>query len=247
MTKLVCPECQHENELERIYCHNCGARLDRTSVIKDKIAATEPAEETQKRLQRLFDPKRGRWKNVAARLTKTLLGALCFGAVIVCLSPGDFPPEAKSYDFAPMINMDLVSASSSGRTAPLTYSEAQVNSYLASILRRKDSPAHEGVFPLRRVLVEFREGSCVIRIQRQFFGLSVYAANSYRVTLEGGKINAATTSAFIGRMPIHPALAKGTGLLFQKVWDTLGRERSSIAKTAAIEFHPQSVMLVAAH
>jgi hypothetical protein len=245
MTKLACPECQHENELERIYCHNCGARLDRSSVIKNKIATTEPAEETQKRLQRLFDPKRGRWKNGAVRLTKTLLGALGLGALIVCLLPADFPPEVKSYDFAPMINMDLVSASSSGRAAPLTYSEAQVNSYLASILRRKDSPAHEGFFPLRRVLVEFREGACAIRIQRQVFGLSVYAANTYRVTLDAGKINAATTSAFIGRMPIHPALAKGTDLLFQKVWDTLGRERSSIAKTAAIEFHPQSVVLVA--
>ncbi len=246
MTNLVCPECQHGNELERIYCHNCGARLDRSSVIKEKVATTEAAEETQKRLQRLFDPKRGRWKNVTARLTKTILGALCLGAVIVCLSTTDFPPEVKSFDFAPMINMDLVSASSSGRTAPLIYSEAQVNSYLASILRRKDSPAHEGFFPLHRILVEFGEGTCVIRIQRQFLGLPVCAANSYRVALESGKINAAATSAFIGRMPIHPALAKGTELLFQKVWDTLDRERNSIAKAAAIEFHPQSVVLVAA-
>jgi hypothetical protein len=145
-----------------------------------------------------------------------------------------------------MINMDLVSASSSGQTAPLIYTEAQVNSYIASLMRRKDSPAHQGFFPLHRVLVEFREGICAIRIQRQFFGLSVYAANSWRVSVNGGKINADTTSASIGRMPIHPMLAKGTVLLFQKVWDTLGRERASIAKTAAIEFHPQSVMLFAA-
>ena len=37
MTKLICPDCQHENELERIYCHNCGARLDRTGLIKEKM------------------------------------------------------------------------------------------------------------------------------------------------------------------------------------------------------------------
>jgi hypothetical protein len=245
MTKLICPECRHENELERIYCHNCGARLDRTGVIKQKTAASEP-DETQKRLQRLFDPKRGRWKGAASRLTKTVGGALCLAAVIVMLLPPDFPPEVKNYDFAPMINMDLVSASSSRRTAPLVYSEAQVNSYIAATLRRKDSPAHQGIFPLLRVLVEFREGICAIRIQRQFFGLPVYAANCYQVTIDGGKINAVTSSSHIGRMPVHPTLAKATNLLFQKVWDALSRERSSVAKTAAIEFHAQSVALFAA-
>src|SRR5262249_16935249 len=123
MTKLVCPDCHHENELERIYCHNCGARLDRSGVIKEKAIA-EPAEETQRRIQRLFDTKRGRWRNLTGRLTKTVVGALCLAAVIVMLLPADFPPETKSYDFAPMINMDIVSASSSRRTAPLVYSEA---------------------------------------------------------------------------------------------------------------------------
>jgi hypothetical protein len=245
MNKLVCPDCHHENELERIYCHNCGARLDRSGVIKEKAIA-EPAEETQRRLQRLFDTKRGRWRNLTGRLTRTVVGALCLAAGIVMLLPADFPPETKSYDFAPMINMDIVSASSSRRTAPLVYSEAQVNSYIASLVRRKDSPAAQGIFPVHRALVEFSEGMCAIRIQRTFFGLSVYAGNRYRVTLDDGKINAVTMSAFIGRMPIHPTLAKSTGVLFQKLWDTLSRERNSVAKTAAIEFHPQSVTLIAA-
>ena len=29
---LVCPDCQHENEPQRIYCHSCGARLDRSKL-----------------------------------------------------------------------------------------------------------------------------------------------------------------------------------------------------------------------
>ena len=46
MTKLVCTDCQHENELERIYCHNCGARLDRTKIIKEKVEqASTPTQE----------------------------------------------------------------------------------------------------------------------------------------------------------------------------------------------------------
>jgi len=36
MTKIVCGECRHENEAERIYCHNCGERLDRSMAAAQK-------------------------------------------------------------------------------------------------------------------------------------------------------------------------------------------------------------------
>jgi hypothetical protein len=47
-------------------------------------------------------------------------------------------------------------------------------------------------------------------------------------------------------MPIHPMLMKYTDIILQKAWDSLARERNSVAKLASIEFHPQSVTLVAA-
>src|SRR5207248_2542951 len=30
--QLTCPECRRDNEAERIYCHDCGARLDRSAL-----------------------------------------------------------------------------------------------------------------------------------------------------------------------------------------------------------------------
>ena len=47
-------------------------------------------------------------------------------------------------------------------------------------------------------------------------------------------------------MPIHPAVMKYGDFLLQKTWDSLARERASVAKLASIEFHPQSVTLVTA-
>ena len=76
-----------------------------------------------------------------------LLGALCLAILIEIILPPELPPEPKNYSFAPMINMDLVSAVSSHQPSQLTYSEEQINSYLASNLRRRDSPAKEGYFP----------------------------------------------------------------------------------------------------
>src|SRR5207244_11163987 len=52
---LTCPECRHENEIERIYCHSCGARLDRSALSARKMPKTEAPEEIQKRLQGIFN------------------------------------------------------------------------------------------------------------------------------------------------------------------------------------------------
>ena len=247
MSKLICPDCQHENELERIYCHNCGARLDRTNLIKEKIEADESEAQTQKHLRKMFDPRRGRGKATALKFCKTLLGALATAAVVVMiLPPTDLPPETKKLDFAPMINMELINATSSPQPVTLIYSEEQVNSYLASIVRSKSSHASEGYFPLRRILARFREDACAIEIQRQFFALSIYAGASYRVRLEDGKIVTETLGGHIGRMPIHPSIMKLSDLLLAKAWSTLDRERKSVARLSRIELHPQSVTLVAA-
>jgi hypothetical protein len=245
VTKLICPDCQHENEPERIYCHSCGARLDRSKLVPTAAALGESDVQTQKHLKKMFQRGRGNLKREVLRLAKVLLGAACLAALIVMALPPDLPAAPKSYTFAPMINMDMVSATSSHQGTALVYNEEQVNSYIAADLRRKDSPAHQGYFPLQRVQVRFDEGLCGINTERQLFGYSIYSGSTYRVKIENSKIISTSTCGYIGRMPIHPGLMKCADIILQKAWDSLARERSSVAKLASIEFHPQSVTLVA--
>ena len=44
---IICPDCRNENEFERIYCHDCGAKLDRSRVKKEAIVVEEKPEEIQ--------------------------------------------------------------------------------------------------------------------------------------------------------------------------------------------------------
>jgi hypothetical protein len=246
MTKLICPDCQHENEPERIYCHNCGARLDRTGVIKEKIQEGATEEGARQHLKKMFAPNRGQGKRIAAQFAKMLLGALCLAAVIVMLLPPDLPPPPKSYEFAPLINMDMVSALTSRQPALLVYNEEQVDSYLASTVRRKDGPAQQGFFPLRRLFVQFQEGQCWIHVERRIFSLSIFSGSAYRVAIANGKITKDNLGGYIGRMPIDPRLMKYADVLLGKAWDSLARERNSVARLAGIEFHPKSVTLIVA-
>lgn len=246
MTRIICSECQHANEPERVYCHNCGARLDRTKVVQEKAAQAPTENQNRQHLKRMLDPARGRLLRATGKLLKTVMGAAICAAIIVMLLPPDLPPESKDYTFAPMIAMDMTSALASHRTTPLVYNEAQVNSYIAANLRRQDSPAKQGYFPLERVLVRFEEGAFAITTKRVLFGYGVYSGGSYRVSIDNGKIAASSNGGFIGRLSIPSSLMKLVAPLLEKTWSTLGRERNSVSRLAAIEFHPQSVSLIAA-
>ena len=73
--KLLCPECRRENEPERIYCHDCGARLDRSSLAKEKSTEEAP-KETQRRLRSMLDPRGVVLRQRFFQGSKLLLGAL---------------------------------------------------------------------------------------------------------------------------------------------------------------------------
>src|SRR3954454_16128483 len=98
MIKLICPECRRENEPERIYCHDCGARLDRTALAK-AAPKGEDVKETQKRLRTMLDPRRAKMRLLFFQTSKMILGALATAAIIQMILPPDVPARPKTGDF----------------------------------------------------------------------------------------------------------------------------------------------------
>ncbi|MBA3962441.1 MAG: hypothetical protein H0X40_11140 [Chthoniobacterales bacterium] len=140
--------------------------------------------------------------------------------------------------------MDLLSALQARNPARLTYSSEDVNAYLMAALKRKDSPAKEGFFPIQRLHAQFDEGTCSLHMARSFVGLTISEGATYGVDINNGTIVASCESGYVGRMPIQPQLMRGLNFMFHRVWETLDRERKQIAKLAGLEFHPNSVTLI---
>ncbi len=91
MIKLVCPECQRQNEPERIYCHDCGARLDRSALAKVAPKGEDP-KETHRRLHKLFDPGRVKMRLLFFKISKLVLGPPRWPRSFRCSClPGSFP------------------------------------------------------------------------------------------------------------------------------------------------------------
>jgi hypothetical protein len=241
MIKLICPECRRENEAERIYCHDCGARLDRTALAK--IAPKgEDAKETHRRLRSLLDPQRAKMRQMFFKISKLILGAFATAALVQMLLPPDLPPRTKSGEFPPQINLDLENAAMNHNAPPLRYTDAQVNAYLGSALKSKQA-ALSKLLQFERAVVNFDENVCRITVERSLFGFSFFTGTSSKVTLENGALRASNNGGTIGRLPIHPFLMKYADPIFSDLWAALERERKSVSKMNAIEFHPQAVVL----
>ena len=242
MIKLICPECRRENEPERIYCHDCGARLDRTALAK--IAPKgENAKETHRRLRTMLDPQRAKMRLLFFKTSKVILGALVTAAIVQMVLPPDVPPRPKMGEFPPQINLDLENATLNHSTTPMQYTETQVNAYLGSALKSKQA-ALSKVLQFERAIVKFDENVCFVTAERSLFGFSLFTTTSSQVTLQNGTLAATNHGGSIGRLPVHPVLMKYADPLFADLWAALDRERKAVAKMGAIEFHPQAVVLI---
>src|SRR5689334_6683312 len=99
--KLICAECRRENEAERIYCHNCGERLDRSGAVAQK--KVDNAEETHRRLQKMMrGPSRTRLNVFIA--CKIMLAAAATAGLIQLVLPPEFPQPIKAPS---LVQMDL--------------------------------------------------------------------------------------------------------------------------------------------
>jgi len=238
MTKLVCGECRHENEAERIYCHNCGERLDRSAAAARK-PMVDPTE-THRRLQKMLEPP-SRVRHNFFAVSKLVLAAVAAAALVETALPPELPAPTKIV--SPQIDLDLENAHL--RPSPLEYSQDQINAYLTYRLISKKKALTYPFLTFVRATASFREGACTIGVERSLFGYSIFSRTSHRVDTSAGKIAATNVGGWIGRLPIHPAIMQFGDIIFADLWSVLERERKLIGKMGAVNFHDGSVTITA--
>ena len=236
--KIICTECRHENVAERIYCHNCGERLDRSAVAAPK--KTQDPQEVHRRLQKMLGPPDRARQNFFTT-SKLLLAAAVVAALVQIALPPELPAPTKA--LPPQMDLDLENAASFQKAMPLNYSQEQVNAYLAYRLTTKKKALNEPLLTFVRATATLSEGSCTIAMERACFGYSLFSRVSYRVDVSGGKISATNIGGWIGRLPIHPAIMRFGDIIFVDLWSALERERKLIAKMGAVSVHDGSITI----
>jgi hypothetical protein len=241
-TTVLCPECRRENEPERVYCHSCGARLDRNAVKVSK----ENVQDTRDRVKKLFDPQRAKARALFFKISKVVLGACALAVVVQMVLPPDAPALPKADLIASQMRFELENAATRHQPAQLRYTDEQVNAFLIYALKTKRKSLDHPLIDFKRASVVFNEAACSFIVERSFFGYSFYTTLNLSPTVTGGKMVAATKGGRIGRLPVDPKIAQYMGVLSADVRSALDSEAKLVAKMRGIEFHDKAVVLTAA-
>lgn len=244
--QLSCPECRHENEAERVYCHECGARLDRSPLASHKVAKPETPEQMHKRMRSLFARRRFKARLFFVKAAKLIVAAGAASVVFEVLIAPDLPETPKSATLPPQINLNLERLTQSRQPPLLRYSEEDINAYVANVLKNKKDKLNHPLIDFERAVAAFGEDNCRVTIERSIFGYSIYTSGNYSIQSDGGKVNVSPRGGAIGRLPIHPYLMQYGGFLFGDVVAVMDRERKLLGRVGSIQMHEKEISFAAA-
>jgi len=233
--RLRCKECNHENEPERVYCHNCGAKLDRTLVIK---------QQREQEAQRVKEQKKKPRSRLAADtpifkpLMFSVLAAFIVGCLIQMARVPDGIPEmpADRIDYPP-VGMNLADRVISGKAHVARYSEDEVNAYLAGSIKSKSTGVMKDYVKFSRALAFFEEDFCTIGFEQLAFDYPLYVLGSYEVEAKDGELVAKSLGGRIGRLPIPAFLMQHLDqFLFKQLVEALERDITTVSKASGVKF-----------
>ena len=240
--KLVCPACNHANEVERVYCHNCGEKLDRSLLPKvAEMTGTDDQEKVKKQVKKMMNPKRGALMgNIKTFFQIIALSAVVAAVFLACLPPDAVPPAKTGMpDRRPG---DLwESMMSSKLPVSLSFNEAEINYHLSRSLKQEDSMIG---LKFERAYVHFTPGIFTLTSQRDAYGLTLYSGASFKPVLKDGKWDAEITGLRFGRLGFPPALGKLASFTLGGVGKAFANQVKQLDRLEKIDISEGMISLV---
>ena len=209
---LICAACAHKNEPERVYCHNCGEKLDRSVLPKpEEKKEWENPEQTQKRVKKLMNPHRGWFKRDAKIFMQIVVFAAVVAALFLFWQTPDFVPPLKP-DELPIryANDEWRDAMAIRAARQITLTDAQINYDLTRLI--KVSASSIPGFKFDRPFVHCEPGIITITAQYSMWDMPMYFSISYCPVVKNGVFSAEAVGVHLGRLGVHPK-AKAAGEL----------------------------------
>ena len=240
--KIVCPECQRENESERVYCHECGTRLDRSAVRFHR----EKIEDTHKRVKKIFDPTWPRIRAISFHVIQLAIAALLVAGLVQIFLPPDIPTPPKNAIMVSSLRFELERMATHHEPPQMQVDEQTANGFVAAVVKTRHAALDHPLLQFKRALIAFREKRCSVTTERALMGYySVYITCDLAPELKDGRLTANIQSGHIGRLPIHPKIAKSMGVLFGDMASVFDANLKLVSKLSAIELHDKNLTLTA--
>ena len=205
--KIKCDKCGYENEPQRIFCHECGAKLDRSEYVHEvEDARAREAKEAPKRLEDLR-------KKIPIFTVKRILifglGPLVLALAVLVFSPMDASPaqgtDAES-DAAMDIGINLQTALDEGNPKVISTTQEIISSFLGRRLKKKDGTFWEKAMVTGWVLVKADQITLVT--EREPAGFPMFFSAQYAVVKQDAGDALVPSAFYIGRLKLPASLAE---------------------------------------
>lgn len=242
----TCKQCGYVNEGERVYCHNCGNKLDRT-ILPEEGKPKESLEKQQKRIRRAVNPSRGFFAGAGTMFICTILWALFLAAIIeAARKPDDVPPPLEKEKLLDVrqISMDMEDAMQAQVPTRLSLKEPEINGFLQYSIKSKSAGLIGDEIKFNRVFVNLDEGTIRISTEQSLYDYPLFASADYKLTIKNNKLEATVIGGQFGRLKIHPKLMTYASVVFGQVWQALAREKKLIDQFQSIDVHKNNIDLI---
>lgn len=239
---LPCEQCGYLNEPERVYCHNCGSKLDRSLLPKTEEKKQEAPEQARKRIEKMTNPRSGWFWREVMMLFKVLFWAVVVAVLFLIARAPDGVPEAKKMGSGRLVSSDMMEALESPAPRSISFTEDEVNEFLKRALKAKEN-AVPGV-EFTRAFVTLRPGVMKITSENSVWGYPVFAGVDYTMEVKDGKFVTTVVGGNFGRLAIDPQLMRYADFVFQSIWMSLDRERKQMDKLSSVKIEDQHIDLV---
>jgi hypothetical protein len=239
---LPCAQCGYVNEAERVYCHNCGSKLDRSLLPTHEEQGGESPEKARKRISKLTNPKTGFVLQEVKTFFKVELSAVIAAALFLIAQKPDGVPELKKDSIQRLINSDMMEAMQSAQPSLISFTEEDVNQHLKKTVKTQETlmPGVE----VSRVYAEFTPGVVRMGTENSIFGYPIYAEIAFRVEVKDRKFTTTIVGGSLGLLAVDQRIMQYANFLFQGSWDALKRERGQMDKMEKVDVKKGSITLV---
>lgn len=239
---LPCGQCGFLNEPERVYCHNCGSKLDRTLLPKGEEAKHEPVERTRKRIAKMTNPKSGSVLREIGTFFKVIIYAAIAAALyLVSQKPPDVPEVSRDLGLR-MVNSELMEAVESPTARVISFTQDDVNDHLKRSLKAKDGGFAGTEFV--RAYVTLHPGLLKMGTEQTLASYPLYSGIAYTLEVKDGKFTPTVAGGNFGRLSIDPRAMTYISGAFDKLFTALKRERDRMDRMQSVTIYEGRIDLV---
>jgi hypothetical protein len=238
---VTCSKCGYDNELGRIFCHSCGAKLDLSGI----KAPSQGGAKLKKR--------GGTGGKLLGRtIVIVILAALGVVIFLAAQVPSLRPLSTTSQDLrsADQKRFDLDQLSARSQARQISITEGELNAFIDTLGFKKGEGKGVLVTPTN-LQMELGDGVVkAIFIGKlsigNAFSKGIYLSLTGTPTIEDGQFVFKPVSGAIGSLPVSPWIMEHTGLLenyFAKLFAHQTKEKQILDSLKSISVTPQQVVL----